>query len=53
MPESVLYCQVLRIIKKEDGQFDYGFKFLGMTNEDQDKITQQIFTAQRQQRGRG
>jgi len=53
VPESVLYCQVLRIIKKEDGQFDYGFKFLGMTNEDQDKITQQIFTAQRQQRGRG
>lgn len=52
-PESLLYCQVLRITKKDDAQFEYGCRFLGLSEGDQEKISQQIFTAQRQKRNHG
>lgn len=48
-PEAIMLCQVLRVIKKE-GSFEYGCQFLGLTEEDQDEITQSIFVAQRQRR---
>ena len=48
-PLSNMLCRVLRVIEKEDS-FEYGCQFQGMTEEDQDKITQSIFEAQRQKR---
>ncbi|RKJ40936.1 PilZ domain-containing protein [Acutalibacter sp. 1XD8-33] len=51
-PESVMYCQVLRVEEKEDGQFEYGCQFLGLTEDDQDKISQNIFAAQLEKRRR-
>lgn len=48
---STLFCEVLRIIPKEKGQFQYGCKFLGLNEMDQGKITQNIFEAQRKKRG--
>ena len=50
-PESVMFCQVLRIIEKENETFEYGCRFLELTEEDQEKIIQNIFAAQRKQRG--
>lgn len=51
-PESAMLCQVLRIIEKENAQFEYGCQFLEMTEEDQRAITQNIFAAQRKKRER-
>lgn len=48
---SVMFCQVLRIIKKEGNKAEYGCRFLELTEADQAKITQNIFAAQRKQRG--
>ncbi|MEY8429855.1 PilZ domain-containing protein [Lachnospiraceae bacterium 48-42] len=45
-PISSMYCQVLRIIEREDGKYEYGCKFLELTEDDQEKITQNIFAAQ-------
>mgnify|MGYP002512072536 CR=1 FL=1 len=50
-PESAMYSQVMRVIEKENNRFEYGCQFLEMTEEDQAKITQNIFAAQRQRRG--
>lgn len=50
-PESVMYCQVLRIVERENGFPEYGCQFLELTEEDQERIIQNIFTAQRQKRG--
>ena len=50
-PESAMFCQVLRVIAKENEQFEYGCQFLELTEEDQEKIMQNIFAAQRQKRG--
>lgn len=51
---SAMYCQVLRIIHKEDGPDEYGCRFLELNEADQDRITENIFAVQRQQRsGRG
>ena len=47
---SVMYCQVLRIIDKGEGRFEYGCRFLELNENDQDRITQNIFAAQRQKR---
>ncbi|WP_295750032.1 PilZ domain-containing protein [uncultured Oscillibacter sp.] len=47
---SVMYCQVLRVIEKEDGPTEYGCQFLELNEADQDKITENIFTAQRKRR---
>lgn len=46
-PHSVMYCQVLRIIEKNENGFEYGCQFLELTEEDQEKIIQNIFEAQR------
>lgn len=43
---SVLLCQVLRVVEKEDGKFEYGCRFLGLNENAEAKISQNIFTAQ-------
>lgn len=43
---SIMYCEVLRVIEKEDEPFQYGCRFLEMNDADQDKITENIFAAQ-------
>ncbi len=45
-PISVMFCEVLRIIEREDSKYEYGCRFLELNEEDQDKITQNIFAAQ-------
>ena len=50
-PESVMFCQVLRVIEKEGANTEYGCQFLELTEADQEKITRNIFAAQRQKRG--
>ncbi len=50
---SVMYCQVLRVIDRGEGKFEYGCCFLELSEADQDRITQNIFAAQRQQRNKG
>lgn len=51
-PMSAIFSQVVRITEKGDAKFEYGCQFLELTEEDQEKITQNIFAAQRQQRSR-
>lgn len=43
---TVMMCQVLRVIKKEDGTFEYGCRFVGMNEAAEAKISQHIFTTQ-------
>ena len=50
---SVMYCQVLRIIDKGDSGYKYGCRVLELNENDQAKITQNIFAAQRKKRGAG
>lgn len=49
-PESVMFCQVLRVVQRDESKTEYGCRFLELTEEDQEKITQNIFAAQRQKR---
>ena len=49
-PPSVMLCQVLRVTEKEESQFEYGCQFLGMSEDEQKKITQNIFEAQGQKK---
>lgn len=49
-PPSIMYCQVLRVIEKEEGPAEYGCQFLELNEADQDRITENIFTAQRKSR---
>lgn len=49
-PESAMFSQVMRVIEKDDGRFDYGCRFLELSEADQEKITQNIFAAQRKRR---
>ena len=51
-PESVMFSQVMRVIEKDGTGFEYGCRFLELTEADQEQITQNIFAAQRQKRGR-
>ena len=51
-PTSAMFSQIVRVIEKDDAQFEYGCKFLELTTEDEEKITQNIFAAQRQKRAR-
>lgn len=48
---SIMYCQVLRVIERDGGKYEYGCKFLELTEADQEKIIQNIFTVQRMKRG--
>lgn len=43
---SAMYCQILRITEKEQSKYEYGCKFLELTEADQDQIAQNIFTFQ-------
>ena len=47
---SVMFCKVLRVIEKKEEGYEYGLQFLEMNEADQDKITENIFTAQRKSR---
>lgn len=51
-PESAMYSQILRVIEKDDGKFEYGCRFLELSEDDQQQLTQNIFTVQRQKRSR-
>ena len=51
-PESAIFSQVMRIIEKDGAKFEYGCQFLELTEADQEKITQNIFAAQREMRRR-
>ena len=51
-PESAMFSQVMRVIEKDGENFEYGCRFLEMTDDDQEKISQNIFAAQRLKRGR-
>ena len=51
-PESAIFTQVVRIIEKDDAGFEYGCRFLELTDADQEQITQNIFAVQRQKRSR-
>ncbi len=51
-PESAIYSEVKRVIEKEYGEFEYGCQFLELRDEDQEKITKNIFDAQCQNRRR-
>lgn len=50
---SAIFCQVLRIIEHEDKPSEYGCQFLELNEADQDRITENIFTAQRKRRNSG
>ena len=41
-PESAMYAQVVRVIEKDEGKIEYGCQFLGLTEADQEQITQNI-----------
>lgn len=51
-PESVMFCQVLRVTQRDKAPSEYGCQFLELTEEDQEKIIQNIFAVQRQKRKR-
>ena len=51
-PESVMFSQIVRVVEKDEGKFEYGCQFLELTEVDQEQITRNIFAAQRQKRGR-
>ena len=51
-PESAMFAQIVRVIEKGDAGFEYGCRFLELTEADQEQITQNIFEAQRQKRRR-
>lgn len=48
---SIVFCQVLRIIDKGSGRFEYGCRFLELNETDQERISQNIFAAQLKNRG--
>lgn len=51
-PESAMFCQVLRVTERDNGRFEYGCRFLELTDANQEQITQNIYAVQRQKRGR-
>ena len=51
-PESAMFSQIVRVVEKDEGKFEYGCRFLELTEADQEQITRNIFAAQRQKRGR-
>ena len=48
---SVILCEVMRVIKKENAPLEYGCRFLDLKEADEDRITENIFAAQRKRRG--
>lgn len=49
-PASAMFCEVLRVIERGGSKYEYGCRFLELTEEDEEKITQNIFAAQRKNR---
>lgn len=49
-PESAMFAEVVRVIEPERGGFEYGCRFLELTEADQEQITQNIFAVQREKR---
>ena len=47
-----MFAQIVRVIAKDEEKFEYGCRFLELTEADQEQITKNIFAAQRQKRGR-
>lgn len=47
---SVMYCEVLRVIEAEAAEYQYGCRFLELTEADEDRISQNIFAAQLKER---
>lgn len=41
-PISVMYCEVLRVVEKAVSRFEYGCRFIELTEADQEEITQNI-----------
>ena len=50
-PESAMFSEVMRVIEKGDGGFEYGCRFLELTEADQEQITRNIYAAQLKKRG--
>lgn len=48
---SLMFCQIVRVTDNGDGTFSYGCRFLELTDNDEARITQNIFAAQRKKRG--
>ncbi len=49
-PISAIFSHVVRITEKDNDEFEYGCQFLELTEDDQEKITKNIFDAQCQRR---
>lgn len=47
----LMMCQILRIIERRHGYFEYGCRFLEMSGTDEERILQTIFEMQRLMRG--
>lgn len=41
-PVSVMYCEVTRVVEKSASHFEYGCRFLELTEADQEELTQSI-----------
>ena len=41
-PAAVLYCEVLRVTERNENWFEYGCRFLELTESEQKEITQEI-----------
>ncbi len=50
-PELAVFTQVVRVIEKDGKGFQYGCRFLGLSETHQAQITQNIFAAQRKKAG--
>lgn len=48
---SLMFCEIVRVTDNGDGTFSYGCRFLELTENDEARITQNIFAAQRKKRG--
>lgn len=49
---STMFCEVMRAMAKGDGTFEYGCRFLELTENDETRITQNIFDFQRKKRAK-
>lgn len=43
---STMYCQILRIVSRDNGKFEYGCRFLEMHESEKDNVSQIIFDLQ-------
>lgn len=45
-PYSALYCRILRVVEKDGSKYEYGCKFVQLSESDQNQIAENIFAAQ-------